>query len=268
VKSIEGVGPGDIVSLYGGPQGDLFSLLFGQQLHIGGMKATIDLAARANIDLGANGIDLCCGAGAGMCVLVRFRRVGAMVGVDFTPRNVEFGRQAVRAQGLEQQVRFVLADATASGLPDAGADFIWGEDAWCYVADKARLVAEAARLVRPGGTIALTDWVEGEAPLSDPETERFLRLMSFANIEDRGGYARLLSQNGCQVQVAEDTGRLAPYFDLFVNMIEMQLTYDALATVGYRTEALETLTDNLRFIRDLGHAGKIEQARFIARRGN
>ena len=29
--------------------------------------------------------------------------------------------------------------------------------------DKKRLIAEAARLVKPGGTIAFTDWVEGPA---------------------------------------------------------------------------------------------------------
>jgi len=28
-----------------------------------------------------------------------------------------------------------------------GADFVWGEDAWCYVLDKAKLISEAARLV-------------------------------------------------------------------------------------------------------------------------
>jgi SAM-dependent methyltransferase len=30
----------------------------------------------------------------------------------------------------------------------------WSEDAWCYVADKPKLIAEAVRMVRPGGVIA------------------------------------------------------------------------------------------------------------------
>ena len=33
-------------------------------------------------------------------------------------------------------------DACETGLPAGEADFVWGEDAWCYVPDKAKLVAE------------------------------------------------------------------------------------------------------------------------------
>ena len=40
---------------------------------------------------------------------------------------------------------FTLADACDTGLPAGSADFVWGEDAWCYVVDKPKLIAEAAR---------------------------------------------------------------------------------------------------------------------------
>ncbi len=177
-----------------------------------------------------------------------------MVGIDASERNVERGRQRCQDERFDGRIRLVLADASDSGLPDAAADFIWGEDAWCYVTDKAKLVAEAARLVRPGGAIAFTDWVEGSAGLTDGEAEKFLRLMRFANIQDIDGYGRLLSERGCRVRVAEDTGRFPAYFDLFVNMIEMQLTDDVLATVGHSTELLNLVTDNFRFLGDLSRA--------------
>ena len=34
----------------------------------------------------------------------------------------------------------MLGDASATGLPGGEADFVWGEDAWCYVVDKDRLI--------------------------------------------------------------------------------------------------------------------------------
>jgi len=114
--------------------------------------------------------------------------------------------------------------------------------------------------------IAFTDWVEGPVELTEAEAQRFLRTMSFANVQDLEGYVRLLSQNGCEVRVAEDTGRFPAYFDLSLKMIEMQLTYDVLATVGFRTDLLETIKDTFRFLGKLSRAGKIVQARFIARR--
>jgi sarcosine/dimethylglycine N-methyltransferase len=266
MKSIESSGLNDVSAIYSGPQGDLYSLLLGQQLHVGGMTSSLDLAERAAIGAGQTGVDLCCGNGGGMRVLVRFRDVASMVGVDLTPRNVERGKQRCREEGLAQRIRFVVADACSTGLPAARTDFVWGEDAWCYVPDKARLVAEAARLVRPSGTIAFTDWVEGATEMSAEEAQRTLGLMNFANVLDIPGYMGLLRDSGCDVRIAEDTGRLPSFFNLALNMMEQQFTYDVLATVQFRTDLLKIITDNFRFLGNLSRAGKLIQARFVATR--
>ena len=265
MKSITGVGLAEVTSLYGSVQGDFMQLIFGQQIHIGGMKASIDLADRAGITAGLGGVDLCCCNGAGMRFLVRSRGVASMVGVDATEAVVERGRRLTHEEGLDDRIRFIHADACQSGLPSASADFVWSEDAWCYVADKQRLISEAARIVRPGGVIAFTDWVEGAAGLTDSEAQSFLGMMTFANVENIAGYVKLLSASGA-VSVAEDTGRFASHFDLYLNMIEMQLTYDVLRTLGFRTDLLQTLTDGFRFLGELARAGKIAQARFVALR--
>ena len=266
MKSITGVGLAEVVSVYSGTQGDFMQLLFGQQLHIGGMKASIDLADRTGIGAGLSGVDLCCCNGAGMRFLVRSRNVAAMVGVDATEAVVERGRRLTGEEGLDDRIRFIHADACQSGLPSTSADFVWSEDAWCYVPDKPKLIAETARIVRPGGVIAFTDWVEGPAGLTDSEAQRFLGMMTFANVEDIAGYVHLLSGSGCEVSVAEDTGRFASHFELYLNMIEMQLTYDVLRTLAFRTELLETLVDGFRFLYEMARAGKVAQARFVARR--
>jgi SAM-dependent methyltransferase len=266
VKSIDGVDLSQVTSLYAGAQGALWELLLGQQVHIGGMKSSMELADLAGIGADMRGVDLCCGNGAGMRFLVRFRNVASMVGVDATETVVERGRRRSGEEGFAQRIQFVCADACRSGLPSASADFVWGEDAWCYVADKPKLIAEAARIVRPGGVIAFTDWVEGAVELSNDEASRFLGIMRFANVEDIGGYRRLLERNGCEVLIAKDTGRFAAYMDLFVNMIEMQLTYDVLRVFDFNTDLLQRSIEGSRFLAELGRVGKIAQARFVAPR--
>ena len=233
MKTIPDVSLADVTAVYRGQEGDLWELIMGQQIHIGGMKSSTDLADRAGISSGLHGVDLCCCNGAGMRWLVRLRNVASMVGVDATDTVVERGQRRCQEEGLAGRIRFVLGDACNSGLPKASADFVWGEDAWCYVADKARLIAEAARIVKRGGVIAFTDWVEGPTGLSDAEAEHLLRFMRFANLQDIPGYARLLESNGCKVVAAEDTGRFASHMDLYLNMIEMQLTYDVLRIIGF-----------------------------------
>jgi ubiquinone/menaquinone biosynthesis C-methylase UbiE len=114
-----------------------------------------------------------------------------MTGVDATETVIERGRRYSSEQQLSDKTNFILADVCDSGLEDQSADFVWGEDAWCYVVDKSKLISEAARIVKSGGTIAFTDWIEGDAGLSNTEAERFLKFMKFPNVLDIKGYKEL-----------------------------------------------------------------------------
>ena len=267
MKATQGIGLGDVQAVYSGPEGRLWELIMGEQIHIGGFASSMDLAAKAGIAPDSRGVDLCCCTGAGMRFLVRFRDVAHMTGADATDYVVELGRKRCDAEGLGDKIDFVCCDASATPLGDGEADFVWGEDAWCYVVDKPALIAEAARLVKPGGTIAFTDWVEGPAGLDDRQAERFLRFMKFPNIQDIAGYSSLLAEGGCEVLAAEDTGRFAPYVDLYLNMLNMQLTYDALKIIGFDMALMQAMGGEMQFMQELAREGRIAQGLFVARKG-
>jgi SAM-dependent methyltransferase len=264
MKTAATIGLKDVQAVYGGAEGDLWELVMGEQIHIGGFQSSMALAERAGIKPGTSGVDLCCCSGAGMRFLVRFRNVARMHGVDATPAVVERGRRRCQAEGSADRISFTLGDACQTGLPGNSADFVWGEDAWCYVVDKRRLVAEAARLARPGGAIAFTDWVTGPSAMADGESDRYLKFMKFPNVLSLDEYAGLLAAEGCEVVAAEDTGRFAAHVDLYLNMLNMQLTYDALRIIGFDVPLMESLGREMNFLRDLAHAGKIAQGQFVA----
>jgi len=264
VKNIDGIGLSSVQAVYSGPEGDLWELIMGEQIHIGGLVSSMDLAEKANIVSGTKGVDFCCCNGAGMRFLLRFRDVAHMHGVDATETVIERGYLRCSEQGLADKTDFTIADVCNSGLADSSADFIWGEDAWCYVVDKARLISEVARIVKPGGIIAFTDWIEGQAGLSDNEAERLLKFMKFQNVLDVQGYRELLQTNGCDVITSEDTGRFAPYVDLYLNMLNMQLTYDALKIIGFDQQLMQSMAQEMAFMQKLAHTGKIAQGLFVA----
>ena len=264
MKTIDGIGLTDVQAVYSGPEGVLWELVMGEQIHIGGFTSSLDLAEKAQIAESQAGVDLCCCNGAGMRFLLRFANVAMMTGVDATQTVIDQGRARCKEEGVTGRITFVLADACETTLPDAETDFVWGEDAWCYVSDKPALIAEAARLVKPGGTIAFTDWIEGPAGLSDAEAERFLAFMKFPNIQDIEGYRTLLTGNGCEVKLAEDTGRFAPHVDLYLNMLNMQLTYDALKIIGFDAELMGAMGAEMQFMKTLADEGKIAQGIFVA----
>ncbi|MEN6448966.1 MAG: methyltransferase domain-containing protein [Thermoguttaceae bacterium] len=266
MKTVADIGLKDVQTVYSGAEGRLWELVMGQQIHIGGFRSSMDLAERAGIGRGMSGVDLCCCTGAGMRFLVRFRDVARMQGVDATAAVVDEGRKRCAADGLADRISFTLADVCRSGLPGSQFDFVWGEDAWCYVVDKRTLIAEAARLVKPNGIIAFTDWLEGPNGLIDGEAERFLRFMKFANIQSLDGYKRLLAEAGCEVLVAEDTGRFAPYVDLYLSMLDQQLGYDALRILDFDAAMMEGLGGELQFTQQLAHAGKLAQGLIVAKK--
>ena len=82
MKTIQDVGLENVQAVYSGPEGDLWELVMGEQIHIGGFQSSMDLATRAGLKAGQRGIDLCCCNGAGMRFLVRFFNVASMTGVD------------------------------------------------------------------------------------------------------------------------------------------------------------------------------------------
>ena len=90
--------------------------------------------------------------------------------------------------------------------------------------------------------------------------------MKFPNTLTLDGYATLLKNSGCEMLVAEDTGRYAPHVDLYLNMLNMQLTYDALRIIGFDMTLMGSLGGEMNFLRDMAHAGKIAQGLFIARK--
>ena len=266
MHSISDVGLADVQAEYSGGEGDISHLIMGELVHIGGLHSTLALAARAEIKPGCSGVDLCCYTGGGMRALVRFCSVARMVGVDATEQVVKRGREICQSEGFDGRISFVLGDACATRLATGVEDFVWGEDAWCYVEQKDALIAEAARLLRSGGTVAFTDWVEGPAGLSSSEADRLLRHMRFPSILAPDDYRDLLVGAGFRVEVAEDTGRFAAHFGLYREMVTMQMTYDALKLVGFEPQRMQALEREREFMAHLARDAKLTQGMFVARR--
>jgi ubiquinone/menaquinone biosynthesis C-methylase UbiE len=266
VKSASHIHLADVQAVYSGPEGRLWELLMGEQVHLGGFQSSLDLAQRAGILAGSRGVDLCCCTGAGLRFLARFLKVAHMTGVDVTPAVLQRGRRRCDEEGLTNLITFLEGDACATGLPSSQFDFVWGEDAWCYVEDKARLISEAARLIKVKGKIAFTDWMEGLTGLTDNEATRYLGFMKFPNVLTLEEYRSLLEKSDCVVRIAEDTGRFAGLMPLYLDMIEKQLTYDALKIIGFDTALAQRLVSEMRFVQSLAQAGKIIQGLIVAER--
>ena len=254
----------DVQAVYDGPEGKLWKLIMGEQIHVGGFASSMELAKLANIQPGWRGLDLCCCLGAGMRFLAKNFQC-TMCGVDASKVAHEQSKLRAKEEGLAGKLEFKLADVLNVPYPDSSFDFVWGEDAWCYVIDKNKLISEAVRLIKAGGTVVFTDWIEGPAGLSEGEAERINRFMKFPYVESLTGYKELLEKNGLQVRLADDlTEQFAEYCNFYIRMLTEQLTYDALAIIGDDMELFVAMGGEMQYMADRAAEGKFGRGRFVA----
>lgn len=54
MKTLSGIGLSSVQQVYGGPEGDLWELIMGQQIHVGGFVSSLDLAEKAGVAEGSD----------------------------------------------------------------------------------------------------------------------------------------------------------------------------------------------------------------------
>lgn len=175
------------------------------QDHYGGTAAVDALARAADIGAGSRVLDVCSGMGGPARYLAH--AYGCRVsGIDFTASRVEGATRLSARVGLQDRVDFRRADAQENPFADAAFDVVIGQEAWCHVPDKPRLIAECVRVTRPGGVVAFTDVVRLAATTEDV-LERLRQGLAMIELATADEYGGLFEDLGCSVERADDMSR-------------------------------------------------------------
>lgn len=131
--------------------------------------------------------------------------------------------------------------------------------------DKQLIIDQAARIVKPGGKVMFTDWIEGEG-LSDQEAQQFLSLMTFPAIPTVEEYAQMMKKANFKVEIAQNSGRYSAAMDSYLHMLKLQAVYDAKKLLSWDVAAYDKLISDFEFMAKLAKEGKILQGMFVGRK--
>jgi 27-O-demethylrifamycin SV methyltransferase len=167
------------------------------------------MIAAAQIESAVQLLDVGCGTGGPSCRLARDH--GAHVtGITTSAVGVESARRMALSSGLGSQAVFEQRDGMDNGFPSESFDRVWVMESSHLMPKRDSLISECARVLRPGGRLALCDIVL-RRPIPFQEVRRLQRPLSLlravfgnARMEPLSLYTRLAAEAGLSIDQETD----------------------------------------------------------------
>ncbi|WP_419993151.1 methyltransferase domain-containing protein [Streptomyces boninensis] len=157
-------------SYYNSPDADTFyaTVWGGEDIHIGiyeepgepiaaASRRTVERMA-ARLKLGEDSVVLDLGAGFGGAARHLAGTYGCQVrALNLSEVENQRHRELNSARGLTDRIEVVDGAFEEIPYPDGSVDVVWSQDAFLHSGDREQVLREAARVLRPGGSLVFTD---------------------------------------------------------------------------------------------------------------
>lgn len=143
------------------------------------------MAERITLRAGERVLDAGCGVGGTAMWLAQQYRVH-VVGIALPATQIARARRYANERGIEQLVEFEQQDFRHTTFPPASFDVLWAQESVCHAPDKREFVAEAFRLLKPGGRLIVLEYFRFKRPFALKDEQLLKSWLSGWAIPDLG----------------------------------------------------------------------------------
>ena len=171
---------------------DLFAC---DQMHGRGIIATREHFEHAGIKSGMHVLDIGCAVG-GSARYIATACDCRVTGIDLTEEYIDVARELTGRCGLQEKIEYFRGNALDMPFEDTTFDHAWCHNVTMNIEDKAGLVAEIARVLKPHGSFSCSEITLGSGgepfyPLpwaSDPSSSFLVTSEEMRRILESGGF--------------------------------------------------------------------------------
>jgi ubiquinone/menaquinone biosynthesis C-methylase UbiE len=191
----------EAAKLYFGMQAEM-----GLTKHMGGRRATDEMARLCGIGKGSYVLDVGCGTGKTACYLGE--TIGCrVVGVDLYEGMVKKSKERAERKGLAGRVKFRVADAQKLPFRDNTFDAVICESVTAFLKDKQQGINEYVRVAKKGGYAGINEVVWIGEP--DRKVKEYMARTTGADFLKPEGWQKLLKAAGLK-SIRAKTSKLDP----------------------------------------------------------
>lgn len=206
------------------------------------------------------------GAGYGGSMRYLAQRFGChCVALNLSEVENERDRRMNIEAGLERNIEVVDGDFTNLDFGDASFDLVWSQDAFLHSGDRARVCAEAARVLKPGGRMIFTDPMQTDDAPTEPLKPIYDRI-HLDSLGSPGFYRKTLDGLDMTEVTFEDHADQLPRH---YSRVRQALTDNAddLKSAGVSDEYIERMNAGLQHWVDGGRKGYLTWGIFVFEKG-
>ena len=190
-----------------------------------------------------NIIDVGCGIGGSTLHLAQ-KFGSSATGITLSP--VQASRAAERAMeaGLDDRVRFEVANALEMPFADNSFDLVWSLESGEHMPDKHKFLAECYRVLKPGGKMILATWCHretdswaGELTVDEiAHLKEIYRVYCLPYVISLSEYRAIASECGFSNLDSDDWSiAVAPFWDVVIDSAITPQAIAGLFQAGWKT---------------------------------